>query len=256
MPDRAAIDPALNRRMAAVRQAASLGLAARAKAGIKVRQPLAVAWVRADQAFDEADLALLADELNVKAVEQIEDVHAYADPVARLDLAVIGPRYGPETPRIAAAARAGDYRVRPDGRVVVAGNEDWTFEPELVRVHYENKPGYACETAGDMVVVLDTRLTEALRHEGLARDLVRHLQDLRKEAGCRLDERVAIGVATDDPDVRRCLTEFGDTIRAETLAESLVTRPSQAGPDPSWTVTRTIELDGHTVQLGLCRTAE
>ena len=256
MPDRGAIDSALNRRMAAVRQAASLGLAARAKAGIKVRQPLAAARVRADLAFDDADLALLVDELNVKAVEQIEDVHAYADPVARLDLAVIGPRYGPETPRIAAAARAGDYRVRPDGRVVVAGNEDWTFEPELVRVHYENKPGYACETAGDMVVVLDTRLTEALRREGLARDLVRHLQDLRKEAGCRLDERVAIGVATDDPDVRRCLTEFGDTIRAETLAESLVTRPSQAALDPSWTVTRVIELGGYTVQLGLCRRAE
>jgi len=252
-PDRAEIDPALNRRMAAVRQAASLGLAARARAGIKVRQPLAAARVRAGQPFDQADLALLAGELNVKAVEQIEDVRAYADPVARLDLAVIGPRYGPETPRIAAAARAGDYRLRPDGQVVVGRNEDWTFEADLLRVHYENRPGYACETAGDMVVVIDTRLTEALRREGLARDLMRHLQDLRKEAGCRLDERVAIGVATDDPGVRRCLAESGDEIRAETLAETLVTEPSPATPGRGWTVMRTIEVGGAEVQIAIRR---
>ncbi len=251
-PDRSEIDPALNRRMAAVRQAASLGLAARARAGIKVRQPLAEARVRADQPFDRADLALLADELNVKAVEQIEDVRTYADPVARLDLAAIGPRYGPETPRIAAAARAGDFRVRPDGWVAVGENEAWTFAPELVRVHYESKPGYACETAGDMVVVLDTRLTEALRREGLARDLVRQIQDLRKEAGCRLDERVTAGVVTDDPEVRRCLAEFGDEIRAETLAEALVTEPA---PDLGWTITRTIEVGDATVQIALRREA-
>jgi isoleucyl-tRNA synthetase len=252
VPDRAAIDPALNRRMAAVRQAASLGLAARARAGIKVRQPLVAARVRADQGVDPADLALLADELNVKTVEQIEDVGAYADPVARLDLSAIGPRYGPETPRIAAAARAGDFRVRADGQVVVAGEEAWTFAPELVRVHYESKPGYACETAGDMVVVLDTRLTEALQREGLARDLMRSLQDLRKEAGCRLDERVVLGVVTGDPDVRRCLVEFGDEIRAETLAETLVTESSS---DPRWTVRRTIEVGDAAIEIALRRHA-
>jgi isoleucyl-tRNA synthetase len=254
-PDRSGIDAALNRRMAAVRQAASLGLAARAKAGIKVRQPLATARVHANRSLDQADLALLADELNVKAAEQVEDVGAYADPVARLNLSVVGPRFGPETPRIAAAARAGDFHVRPDGRVVVAGDEAWTFEPDLVRVHYESKPGYACETAGDMVVVLDTRLTEALRREGLARDLVRHIQELRKEAGCRLDERVVIGVVTDDPAVRRCLAEFGDDIRAETLAETLVTEPWPATPDPCWTVTRTIQVDGAAAQLAVRRHA-
>jgi isoleucyl-tRNA synthetase len=236
--------------MAAVRQAASLGLAARARAGIKVRQPLAAVRVRADQPFDEADLALLADELNVKTAEQIEEVAAYADPVARLDLSAIGPRYGPETPRIAAAARAGDFRLRPDGRVTVGGKEDWTFPPEWVRVHYEPKPGYACETAGDMVVVLDTRLTEALQREGLARDLVRQIQDLRKEAGCRLDERVTVRVVSDDPAVRRCLAEFGDEICAETLVEALATEPT---PDARWTVTRTVEVGDATVYLALRR---
>ena len=256
MPDRAGIDPALNRRMAAVRQAASLGLAARAKAGIKVRQPLAAARVRAGQTFDQADLALIADELNVKAVEQIDDVSAYADPVARLDLSVVGPCFGPDTPHIAAAGRAGDFHLRPDGRVVVAGNEAWTFEPDLVRVHYESKLGYACETAGDVVVVLDTRLSEALRREGLARDLMRHVQDLRKEAGCRLDERVAIGVVTDDPAVRRCLAEFGNDIRAETLAETLVIEEVWcATPAQRWTATRTIDVDGAAVQLAIRRHA-
>jgi len=249
-PDRAWIDPDLNVRMATIRQIVSLGLAARARAQIRVRQPLAQANIRTSQALDAADLALIADELNVKAVELIDDVAQYAKQVVRPDLSVIGPRFGRDTPQIAAACRAADLTMLPGGKVKVAGNDDWVFDRDVIRIHYQARPGYACETRGDLVVVLDVQITEALFQEGTVRSIVRHIQTLRKEIGLRLDERVVVGVLTEDAGILRCVAAFAEDIRARTLADVLRTDP---GGD--WTTMRVVSVDGITVRVAI-RTAE
>ena len=245
-PDRAQIDHALDARMETIRHIASLGLAARAKAQIRVRQPLAQASIHVSQALSQTDLALIADELNVKAVELIDDVARYADPVARPDLSVIGPRLGKDSTLIAAACRAAEVETLPGGQIRVAGNDDWIFDQDVIRIHYRARPGYACETRGDLVVVLDVQITEALLQEGTMRSIVRQIQTLRKEAGLRLDERVTIAVWTEDVKILRCVDAFAEEIRARTLANVLLTDP---GGD--WTAVRTASVDGIAVQVAI-----
>lgn len=245
-PDRALIDTALNRKMSTIRQIASLGLAVRAKAQIKVRQPLSKVSIRTDQSLTEGDLALIADELNVKSVEVMDEVGRYAQPIIKPNPAIIGPRFGRDTPRIIKAAKSGNFEMLPDGRVRIAGNDAWIFDDDVIHVHYEGKPGYACETKGDLVVVLDTSLSEDLRREGIARDLVRQIQTLRKEEDFPLDERIAVGIFTNHKDILQAISEFSDYICAETLAESLVTKQGE-----EWARSRGMVIDGISVEVAV-----
>ncbi len=245
-PDQTAIDADLNARMAEIRQMASLGLAARAKAEIKVRQPLAKATVRTAYHLTEYDVAMLLDELNVKALETVDDVSEYAVPVAKPNARIIGPKFGKATPQIMKAAKANQFEVMPDGRYKVAGNDDWVLDSEVINVHFEGKEGFACETKEDLVVVLDTQVTEALKREGLARDLVRHIQTLRKEADYKLDDRIVVGVFSEDDRLYATLTAFESYIQAETLAISLVT---EAAAD--WEVEKKVTLDALSVDMAV-----
>jgi isoleucyl-tRNA synthetase len=249
-PDQSRIDEALNQKMAVVRQIASLGLAARSRAGVKVRQPLANVSVKTRQVLDEADLALLRDELNVKQVELLDDVSEYAAAVAKPQGSAIGPRFGRDTAAIIKAAKSGDFETLPDGRVQVAGRSDWLLTPAEIKVHYEAKPGYACETKADLVVVLDLHLDENLLQEGLAREIVRHIQTLRKEADYRLDDRIVAGVFTDSPELTATLDEFGDYIRAEVLAAEVATTANNV-----WDMRKTVKVDGVSFEVAIRRSA-
>jgi isoleucyl-tRNA synthetase len=248
MPDRACIDLPLNARMAEIRQIASLGLAARSKAQIKVRQPLNKATVRTNQSLGEADLALIADELNVKTVELADDVSEYTVPLAKPNAAVIGPKFGKDTPQIMKAIKTNNFAVLPDGRYKVAGNDNWVLDANVINIYYEGKEGYACETKGDLVVVLDIRLTEALKREGLARDLVRHIQTLRKQANYQLDDRITAGVLTENEQLLATLADFELYIRTETLADTLVATNSV-----SWDETTEITISETELQIGVKR---
>ena len=245
-PNKSLLDAALNAKMAEIRQIASLGLAARSKAQIKVRQPLSKVTIRTDYQLDEADLALIADELNVKVIELVADVSQYTEPVAKPNAKVIGPKFGKDTPQIMKAAKANDFEILPDGRYKVAGNDNWLLEAEVINVHYEGKTGFACETKGDLVVVLDIELTEVLWQEGLVRDLVRQIQTLRKTVNYRLDDRIVAGIMTDDPQLLATLGSYEAYIRAETLADRLITAHTD-----SWDQADEVEIGGIQVKLGV-----
>jgi isoleucyl-tRNA synthetase len=248
-PDKARIDEALNRKMAEVRRIASLGLAARAKVEMKVRQPLAKVSVKTSQALDETGLVLLMDELNVKEVELLDDVSQYAEAVARPQGSIIGPKYGRDTSRIIAAVKQGNFEALPDGRFKVDGNDNWLLEPEAVDVHYEAKPGYAAETRADLVVVLDLHLTDALKQEGLAREIVRHIQTLRKEADYHLDDRIVAGLFTADAGLQAALASFDGYIRAEVLADQLLLDGANAAKD--WDLRKSLKVEGAVFELAV-----
>jgi isoleucyl-tRNA synthetase len=248
-PDRDRIDTDLNTRMAIVRQIVSMGLASRARAHLKVRQPLSKMWVHAQQHLNEEDIALIGDELNVKAVEILEDPAKYADLVVIPHGAVIGPRFGKATQQIMKAAKSGDFELLSDGKVKIAQNDDWVFDNDLVDVEYRPRPGFACETDGDLVVVIDVEITNDLRLEGIARDIIRHIQTLRKEAGYRLDDRIFVGVRTDDRSAVEALTQFEHFIAKETLAANITSKSDVA---ENWDANTQFRIGAGDVEIEVC----
>ena len=247
-PDKSVIDEELNAKMAEVRQIASLGLAARAKVNIKVRQPLSKVTVRNNHVLGLVDIELIKDELNVKTVELRDDVSEYTEAIAKPNARVIGPQFGKETPQIMKAVKSNNFEALPDGRYKVAGNDAWVLDADVINVHFEGKDGFACETLRDLVVVLDVHVTPELEREGLARDLVRQVQTLRKEADYKLDDRITVGFLTGDETLQAIIAEFGAYIRSETLAKSLLTDSTDG-----WDLTKQVTVGDVTLDIGVKR---
>jgi len=221
-PAEGAIEGALVQRMATVRDIVAIALGLRATGQIKVRQPLRQIFVRTSAPLSEGDLELIRDEVNVKRAVLLANTDEYARPLGVVDQRAIGPRLRGDTPKIAAAARAGQFETLPDGSVRVAGNDAWTLSPQEIAIHYEAREGYAAEAQRDTIVVLDLEIDESLRHEGLVRDIVRHVQTLRKEADYRLDERITVGLFGLNADARAAVSAFEQYLREETLCTGLL----------------------------------
>jgi isoleucyl-tRNA synthetase len=184
---------------------------------------------------------LIAEEVNVKTVTIIDDDSTLVERRVKPLLPRIGQRLGAAIPAIMAAARSGDVEFHPDGSVTLAGQ---TLAPDEVEIQATARPGTAVASHDGLVVVLDTELTPELVAEGDARELQRAIQDLRKEAGLELDDRIELWV---DP-VPDLLAVHLPGVAAETLAD-LVSGP----PPPSGVQRATVELDGGPVVIALRR---
>jgi isoleucyl-tRNA synthetase len=212
-------DHALVEAMDAVREIASVGLSMRKARKLRVRLPLAKATVATGHAERLAPFAdLLKDELNVKAVEFDSDVSAYSKSDLKLVPRVLGPRLGKDVQRVIKAVKAGDWTAA-DGTVTAGGVvlEDGEYELTMVAVdaeHTEPLPN------GAGVIVLDTEVTPELAAEGVARDVVRVIQQARKDAGLDVSDRVAVTVDA-VPEVREAVEAHLAFVKAETLALEL-----------------------------------
>src|SRR5690606_2920464 len=129
---------------------------------------------------------------------------------------VLGPRLGPEMKKVLAAAKQGAWRTLPGGRVEVAGH---VLERDAFQLRLVPKPGVACEplSSNDAIVVLDLALTPELVEEGIARDVVRGVQQARKEAGLHVSDRIRL-VLVPPPDWRGAVGRRRDWIAEQTLA--------------------------------------
>ncbi|MGH2465553.1 MAG: DUF5915 domain-containing protein, partial [Candidatus Limnocylindrales bacterium] len=238
-------DEALEAAMATVRRAVDLVRAMRSAAGLKVRQPLARLWLAlpgGELPERSALLDLLADEVNVKAIELIDDESALVERRVKPLLPVIGRKYGERIPAIMAAARSGAFEIGPDGGVDLAGLH---LAPDEVEILAAPLPGTAVAHDEGLVVVIDTQLTPALVAEGDARELQRAIQDLRREAELDLDARIEVWVAPLPAD----LAAYLDAVRGDTLADRLEAGPA---PDGLAGVARTqVELTSGPVELAL-----
>jgi isoleucyl-tRNA synthetase len=206
------------RRMDVVRRVCSLGHAVRNQARIRVRQPLPEAVIAGADALNAKGYEeIIADELNVKRVSFTGDVGAMGRQEIALDSRALGPRLGKKMKEVLAAVKAGQGAVQADGSLLAAGEVIQPGEFEL-RIFAEE--GHACMSDGGLFVNLDLHLTRALELEGLARDVIRLVQNARKEADLVPDERIRLGL-TVEGNLHEAVETHADLIRAEVLAEEL-----------------------------------
>lgn len=236
LADPATIDTALSEQMNLVREITSLGRQARSGAELKVRQPLAkVEVILADathQSWLESHAALIAEELNVKAVEFTENAEQYIDYSIVPNFKRLGPKLGKNMPKVkkllgdldggqllAELKSAGKYALDlGDGESVDLDEED-------IEVRLQAKAGWTAAQGRGVVVVLATELTDELIAEGWMRDLVRVIQDQRKELCCDFTDRIEIGIVTESDALRQAVEQFQDYISTETLASSIGFEP-------------------------------
>ena len=226
-PDPAARDDALIAEVEVVQRVVGLGRAARNASGLRVRQPLSRLLVLTPDPAHEDVLARHADqiteELNVKSVEVLASDADLLSYRVRPNLPRIGKRYGRRVPAIRDALAKADGRAIAtavnDGRSfeVALENETLSFEPEDVLVESTSADGFACAEEGGYLVGLDTILTESLEREGLARELVRTVQEARKQAGLDVSDRIALSIGG-SPDIRAALDQHRNYVMEETLA--------------------------------------
>jgi isoleucyl-tRNA synthetase len=241
-------DPALERAMDVVRRLASLARSAREDVGIRVRQPLArmLAAVPADVDVGllEALLPLLRSEVNVK---RIELVHRGTDLVsldARPSFRALGKRFGKATPEAAQAIRdlpadaVARFEAGEAVTIEVAGARH-RLEPGELDVHRQARGDLVVRADGGVVAALDATLSDELRREGLAREVVSRVQRMRRDAGYRVTDRIELWVGGDRA-VEEAARSHADYIAGETLALAL----TLGAPEPAADLALEVELDG------------
>ena len=233
--DASRIDENLNEQMAALMNVVSLGRACRAAANLKVRQPSAALYVKGTR-FDAAFADLAKDELNVKDVVFTDDARAFTTYNLKPQMRTLGPRYGKLLGRI------GQKLKELDGNDVVDAftrgeTVEFTLDDTLVRLEKDDvlteatqKPGFAAQTEGGVTVVLDCNLTPELIREGYQRELVSKLQNMRKEAGFEVSDRIHVCYQADD-ELSQAIEQGRDFICQSVLALSLERSQALTGED-------------------------
>lgn len=225
------IDTDLEERMNIARRICSMVLALRKKEGIKVRMPLRKVMVPVLTKKFEKQLKevseLIKTEVNIKEVEAVDDTKGVFVKRIKPDFKALGPKYGKLMKGIAAAVNqfgqeeitklesGEDIKVDVNGEEAVITHED-------VLITTDDIPGMLVESEGDITVALDVEPDEQLYREGLARELVNRIQNLRKDSGLEVTDRISITLETREK-LKKAIDENLDYICAETLADKLET---------------------------------
>jgi isoleucyl-tRNA synthetase len=259
--DETLIDVELSEEMNCLLSLVSLGLAARNSVKIKVRQPLAELKVQAgadskEHAVVERFGDQLREELNVKVVSLHDpEWGPLLTPEVKPNPKTLGPKFGARLKEVASAiaaadtedlavkARAGDCIELP------CAGETILLEPGDLFVIQKAPEGWVGMVDDETQIALDTRLTEALSLEGTARDVVRHVQEQRKEAGLEMEDRIALYLGTDSEKLRQAIAAHRDYIAAETLTIEWSSQPL-TGPGVH---RATVKVEGQSLTIELRR---
>jgi isoleucyl-tRNA synthetase len=256
-PQSGVLDPALADQVALVRRLVELGRAARADSKVKTRQPLAVAYIAAP-GWDSLDPKLkveVADELNVNALARLADANELIDVTLKPNFRALGKRFGPQTKQVADAILSSDpnaltLALRGTGTsTLLVGGRTVNIETDDVIVTETPRSGWAVASAGAETVALDLELTHELRLAGLLRDVVRVVQDARKNAGLDVTDRIELWWRVGgSPEPAEAIREHADQLAAEVLATGV-----HEGAPPESTAAFTAEDDDLGLRLWLRR---
>jgi isoleucyl-tRNA synthetase len=251
--DEALVDPQLEDGMEAVRRTVELGRAARAQAKVKLRQPLRKAVVVAsetERAAIERLAEVVASELNVK---DLDFVHTEAELVSyrvKPNYRSLGPRFGKNMPQVAAAVEALDAggvaeQLESGAEVGISiDGKEHTLSADDINLVMEPLEGYQVEAEAGHAVALELELDEELRREGLAREVVRAVQEARKQAGLDVSDRISLELGGDD-ELLEAAREHEAYIAGETLATSVGYGADGAGEKAT--------IEGRELRIGVTK---
>jgi len=241
--DESLIDPQLEAQMAVTIEIVTQGRAARNAGNAKTRQPLAqmmVALANGSKAPDASLLEVIREELNVKAVSFISDASEYTGYSFKPQLRTLGPRYGKTVPKITVALNAAPSETMQAlkqgtwAQTIDGVNVELTIDDVLVET--TQKEGFATATEKGVTVVLDTTLTPLLIEEGNMRELVSKWQNMRREAGYDVTDRITAGYSNNAV-LGQVISNNSTVIAAELLADSLaIATPPQGAFAKEWNV--------------------
>ncbi|TDJ49515.1 MAG: hypothetical protein E2O48_00720 [Gemmatimonadetes bacterium] len=243
--------------MAATRRLSSLARKARARAGLRVRQPLAEMRVAVPHSVSGSDfdacLELLKQEVNVKTVSIVRSDTELVSLEGKPNFRTLGKVYGADTPAAAAAAReltAAQLQQLEAGDAVTVEfrGRQFGFRPVDVVIERRVATDWLVESDGPFVAALNPMISEDLRREGLARELVNRVQRMRRDAGYLYTTRIVLAVSGDD-DTLAAARAFDTFIAGETLARRFEVGEELASPD----VRQSVDLDGRNAVVTLKR---
>jgi isoleucyl-tRNA synthetase len=225
MPNERLVNKELEAAMEVMREVVNLGRNLREKHRIRVRQPLQLIKVATGTQLNTAlrdELShVVLEELNVKAIEWVADASALVTVSVKANFKVLGRKLGKRMKPVAnAIAALGEPEIQAllDGQTLPIEGE--SIELEHVIIIQEATGEGAVETSGGVTVELDTRISEVLKLEGLARELVSKVQAARKEAGLAVEDRIVLSLKTDSQDLQVAIKTHQEMIAREVLATS------------------------------------
>ena len=239
-----------------VQKVVGLARAARGQSGVRTRQPLSRLLIRAPD--DEAAKALaghqeqILEELNVKSIEFIARDAGLVSYRIKPHLPRIGKQYGKLIPKIRQALEAADGAeiagavARGDDVEIDVDGQQITLAPEDLLIETSSAEGYACGEDGGYLTALDTTLTEELIKEGVARELIRTVQDARKQTGLEVSDRIVLGISG-TAGVESALELHRDYLMAETLA----TEWQVDQPEPRFSEERNLDDEIWRIEISL-----
>ena len=250
------IDSHLEEMMSLAQKVSSMVLALRRKVSIKVRQPLMKILIPVlDRQTADCIAAvrnLIMNEVNVKQVELIEDTTGIITKRIKPNFKTLGPRYGKYMKQIAAMTaefsqeRIAQIEAAPE-TVLDLGSEQITVTPADFEISSEDMPGWLVASEGKLTVALDITVTDELRAEGVARELINRIQNIRKESGFEVTDKIRVEIES-KPAVVESVSRFADYIASQTLAVEVRTAEAPAGA-----VVVASELDDEPLQIAVTR---
>ena len=249
------IDRVLSDEITLVRRIASLGRAARAQSALKIRQPVGevIVVVRSDQEKEtlRRNTALILEELNAKSVQIMTDVSEVLTYEIKPNLPVLGPRLGKELNALRAELSESDPEmivngIKNGGVVTILGHD---LRSDDLLVEHRPREGYVATSEGEYAVVVNADITRDLFLEGLAREIIRRVQDLRRTADFELSDRIKTWY-TGDGNLKEAVVAYAEYIQDETLSIEL---EESIPPENPLVFTSDIEIDGMIGKIAVQR---
>ena len=254
--DASLIDSELEEMMAAAQQISSMVLALRRKVNIKVRQPLTKIIIpvldeRMGRQIEKVK-GLIMNEVNLKEVELITDTAGIITKRIKPNFKTLGPRYGKQMKQIAALVAG----FTQEQIAAIEASDRYTLEVggeqlEVTRADFEitseDMPGWLVASEGRLTVALDVTITEALQREGIARELINRIQNLRKESGFEVTDKIRVEIGRCEL-VEEAVKDFHDYIATQTLAAELTLAETPQGD-----FVREVDLDERPVTIAVTR---
>ena len=245
------IDEKLSTSVRLAMKLSSLGRAARSKVGLKVRQPAEIALVTLKSIEENSLLGpievQIKDELNVKKVEVSTDDKGVLDISLMPNLPVLGKKYGAAVKEIRTNLALMDPfeiygQVKKGEKVSIAG---FLLEPEEIIVNIGERQGYSVSSDAGYAVAIKTNLTKKLIDEGISREIVHQIQNMRKSAGFNISDHIILKYYG-NPNIREIIENHLDYVSSETLADDV-----ESAKAPVGFYTETFIIEGKEVVIGI-----